>query len=275
MPVSRNAAHPVLRWSLPILLGIGIQAALLGPLPAPSAAQLSAPSAEPRRVVAIDPGHGGREPGAVYRGASGRVELVEKDANLAISLYLAEELRSAGYEAVLTRTADTEVNVPPTDRNGDGRIDNDDDLQARVDVANEARASLVISVHNNGASSSRTRGTSTWYSSAHPLGARGRALAELAQAELLGGLRAAGYADVVDQGANDDPPLRKPYGHLFVVGPQTPRVARVSEMPGVIGESLYITSDVESRLLASEEIQRAIAAAYTRAVQQFLSALAD
>jgi N-acetylmuramoyl-L-alanine amidase len=230
---------------------------------------------EPRRVIAIDPGHGGREPGAVYRGAGGQVEVVERDVNLAISLFLAEELRGAGYEPVLTRTTDSAVNVPPMDRNGDGRIDNDDDLQARVDIANEARASLLFSVHNNGSSSPRTRGTSTWYASAHPLGARSRILAELVQAELLAGLRAAGYPEAIDQGANDDPPLRKPYGHLFVVGPQTPRVARVSEMPGVIGESLYVTSDVESRLLASEEIQRAIAASYARAVQRYFTRAAE
>jgi hypothetical protein len=38
----------------------------------------------------------------------------------------------------------------------------------------------------------------------------------------------------------------------------------------VVGESLYVTSDVESQLLASEEIQRAIAASYRRGVERFL-----
>ena len=42
-------------------------------------------------------------------------------------------------------------------------------------------------------------------------------------------------------------------------------------MPGVVGESLYVTSDTESRLLATEEIQRAIAAAYQRAVERYFS----
>jgi N-acetylmuramoyl-L-alanine amidase len=234
----------------------------------------SQPSSSQRRVIAIDPGHGGREPGAVYR-AGGRVELVEKDVNLTISLMLAEELRALGFEPVLTRDTDTEVNVPATDRNGNGRVDNDDDLQARVDVANEARASLLISVHNNGSTSPRTRGTSTWYSAAHPHGSQGRAFAHLIQAEMLHGLREAGYTEVIDQGANDDPPLQKPYGHLFVIGPQTPRVARVSEMPGVIGESLYVTSDVESRLLATESIQRAIAAAYARGVRRYFTQVGE
>jgi N-acetylmuramoyl-L-alanine amidase len=267
----RSLARVLPIWGALLLLVATIPPATLGLVSASSESPPPASAVQPRRVIAIDPGHGGREPGAVYRGAGGRVEVLEKEANLAISLFLADELRTLGYEPVLTRGTDSEVNVPPTDRNGDGRVDNDDDLQARVDVANEARASLLISVHNNGATSSRTRGTSTWYSSAHPQGAQGRALAELVQAELLAGLRASGYTDVIDQGANDDPPLRKPYGHLFVIGPQTPRVARVSEMPGVIGESLYVTSDVESRLLASEEMQRAIAASYARAVQRYFA----
>jgi N-acetylmuramoyl-L-alanine amidase len=233
------------------------------------------PSGQTSPVIAIDPGHGGREPGAVYRGAGGRAEVLEKEVNLWISLFLADALREMGYTPMLTRSTDTEVNVPRTDRNGDGRIDNDDDLQARVDVANDHGASLLISVHNNGATSSRVRGTSTWYSSAHPRGAESRAFAQVVQAELLAGLRAAGYPDVVDQGANDDPPLRKPYGHLFLVGPQTPRVARVSEMPGVVGESLFVSSDVESRLLAQEEIQRAIANSYARAVHRYLTEISS
>jgi N-acetylmuramoyl-L-alanine amidase len=227
-----------------------------------------ASQAESRRVIAIDPGHGGNESGAVYRGSSGQVELIERDVNLAISLFLAESLRGAGFEVVLTRTDDTRVNVPATDRNGDGRIDDDDDLQARVDIANEAGAALLLSIHNNGIANPRVRGTSTWYAAAHPRGAESRVLAELVQEELLAGLRSTGY-EPIDQGANDDPPLQKPYGHLFLVGPQTPRVARASQMPGVVGESLFVTSDVESQLLATEAVQRAIADSYRRAVERF------
>jgi N-acetylmuramoyl-L-alanine amidase len=40
-------------------------------------------------------------------------------------------------------------------------------------------------------------------------------------------------------------------------------------MPGVVGESLFVTSDVESQLLATEAVQRAIADSYKRAVERF------
>jgi N-acetylmuramoyl-L-alanine amidase len=260
---------------LALFTAIALAIVALPPPPPAIAAAGQATATSAGRVIAVDPGHGGFESGAVYHEAGGRVELIERDVNLAIALFLADELRNAGYEPVLTRTTDSQVNLPPTDRNGDGRIDNDDDLQARVDVANDAQGSLLLSVHNNGSTNPRTRGTSTWYALAHPQGVQSRALAQLVQAELLAGLRAAGYADPVDQGANDDPPLLKPYGHLFLVGPQTPRVARVSEMPGIVGESLYVTSDVESRLLATEEIQRAIAAAYRRGVDAYFAQQAE
>lgn len=222
-------------------------------------------------VIAIDPGHGGREPGAVHRNAAGRVDLVEKDVNLSIALRLQTLLEEAGYSTVLTRSEDAEVNAPRLDRNGDGRIDTDDDLQARVDVANEAGAVLLFSIHNNGSVDPRMRGTSTYYSIAHPRGAEANRLAALLQEALLFQLHAAGYDQPVNLGFHDDARLGKPYGHLFLVGPQTPRVARVSEMPGVVGESLFMTSDREAALLQDPAILDAIAQAYFDAAASFLS----
>lgn len=224
----------------------------------------------PRPVVALDPGHGGYESGAVHRGANGRIDLLEKDVNLQLALLVEQQLLDQGYGVVLTRREDSPVNVPRSDRNGDGIIDNDDDLQARVDIANDAGAALLFSIHNNGSTDPRVRGTSTWYAEAHPRGAESRVLAALLQQALIGHLREAGYGDAVDAGFHDDPPLRKPFGHLFLVGPQTPRVARVSLMPGVVGESLYVTSDREASLLQDESTLQAIAGAYADAAIAFL-----
>lgn len=223
--------------------------------------------AQPRELpmIAIDPGHGGRESGSVHRGAGGRVDLVEKEANLEIGLRLEALLAARGFGTVMTRWADTEVNLGRADLNRDGRIDTDDDLQARVDVANEAGAALLFSIHNNGATDPRLRGTYTFYCSAHPWGAEARTLAGLLQGAFLDQLREVGYTDVLNGGFRDDGGLGKPYGHLFLVGPQTPRVARVSQMPGVVGESLFVTSDREAPLLRDPEVLDAIARAYYQA----------
>lgn len=222
-------------------------------------------------VVAIDPGHGGREPGAVHRGSDGVVDLREKDVNLSIALRVEQLLLAQGYEPVLTRQEDAEVNVPRQDRNGDGVINSDDDLQARVDIANESGADLLLSIHHNGSRDPRVRGASTWYCAEHPRGEESREVARLLQAAFINRLTEAGYPDVRDAGFHDDAPLQKPYGHLFLVGPATPRVARPSLMPGAVGEPLYVSHHQEAVLLQNEPILDALAQAYTDAAVAFLT----
>ncbi len=89
-----------------------------------------------RRIV-IDPGHGGKDPGAVVA----RPALQEKDIALKTSLYLAEQLRAAGFEVVLVR--DRDVFIP---------------LLERARIANRHRADLFISVHFNAAANANARG---------------------------------------------------------------------------------------------------------------------
>ncbi len=77
--------------------------------------------------VVVDPGHGGRDPGAI--GPSG---LQEKDVNLDIALKVAQYLREAGARVVLTRNADFYVSLP-----------------ARTAMANRLRAKCFVSIHCN------------------------------------------------------------------------------------------------------------------------------
>jgi N-acetylmuramoyl-L-alanine amidase len=84
-----------------------------------------------RRIV-IDPGH----PPA---GATGPTGLYEGDANLAISLPLAEKLRAAGAEVILTRTG----REPPFSTSSA------EDLRGRVALAVRSDADILVSVHNN------------------------------------------------------------------------------------------------------------------------------
>ena len=99
--------------------------------PAPSAAPTDGiteidPTADPRPVVVIDPGHGGIDPGA--RGIG---NVVEKRVVFDFAAVLAERLRSEGrFRVVMTRSDDTFVSL------GD-----------RVKLAREAKASLFISLH--------------------------------------------------------------------------------------------------------------------------------
>ncbi|RMH72541.1 MAG: hypothetical protein D6675_04380 [Gemmatimonadetes bacterium] len=85
------------------------------------------------KKIVIDPGHGGKFPGAI--GESG---LRECDVNLAVALLLADRLQSAGAAVILTRLKD--VHLADELR---------EDLQYRCDVAQKKAADLFVSIHHN------------------------------------------------------------------------------------------------------------------------------
>ncbi|MDR5683774.1 MAG: N-acetylmuramoyl-L-alanine amidase family protein [Armatimonadota bacterium] len=94
-----------------------------------------------RHVVAIDPGHGGKDPGAI--GVTG---LVEKDVVLDVSLRVRTVLARAGVRTVMTREADIFV-----------------DLADRVPIALRAGATVFVSVHANSNTRGVIRGSETYY----------------------------------------------------------------------------------------------------------------
>lgn len=103
--------------------------------------------ASKRALVTIDPGHGGRDPGAIGIGG-----LRETDIVLEVSLRVEELLQQHGVEVIMTRTDEREVGLEP-----------------RVVMANRANADLFVSIHANAISMSRpdVNGVETYfYSSA-------------------------------------------------------------------------------------------------------------
>ncbi|MGE5585711.1 MAG: N-acetylmuramoyl-L-alanine amidase family protein [Bacillota bacterium] len=110
---------------------------------------------EGRKVVVLDPGHGGRDPGAV--GSSG---LREADVNLRVGRMVKSRLER-DCAVVMTRASDQFVG-----------------LGQRCDIANEAKAAVFISLHCNSATNRDACGAETYH---HPASAQGRALAERLQ----------------------------------------------------------------------------------------------
>jgi len=90
--------------------------------------------------VFIDPGHGGKDPGAVWNG------LQEKDATLAIALKLKVKLESAGFTVIMRRTGDQYHT-----------------LDEIVSMANNSGADIFISIHNNASVSTSANGTETYW----------------------------------------------------------------------------------------------------------------
>jgi N-acetylmuramoyl-L-alanine amidase len=77
-------------------------------------------------IICLDAGHGGKKPGAEYRG------LIEKDVNLKVTLRTGEILGAYGYEIIYTRKDDSHK-----------------ELTERCDIANLARCDVFISIHCN------------------------------------------------------------------------------------------------------------------------------
>ncbi|NMF85410.1 DUF3747 domain-containing protein [Nodosilinea sp. P-1105] len=94
-------------------------------------------------TVMIDPGHGGRDPGAIGIGG-----LREKDINTTISNRLRQQLQAAGLTVLMTRDSDVYVS-----------------LEGRTQMANRAGADLFVSIHANAISMSRpeVNGLETYY----------------------------------------------------------------------------------------------------------------
>ena len=102
------------------------------------------------KVIAIDPGHGGSDPGAI--GANGTME---KNITMGISEELRDILTSQGAKVVMTRTKDVDVYGP----NASGP----DELQARANIGNGNNADLFISVHINSFTNPSVGGISAYY----------------------------------------------------------------------------------------------------------------
>ncbi|HXW51794.1 MAG TPA: N-acetylmuramoyl-L-alanine amidase [Candidatus Acidoferrales bacterium] len=119
------------------------------PTPEPVAYSTYIPT-DPRLIV-IDPGHGGNDPGAINESMG----LTEKNLTLTIAKRLKADLLHAGWHVTLTRDGDYEV--------GDPAGNDKQELQARCDVANAAGARLFISVHINASVSSDPNGVTTYF----------------------------------------------------------------------------------------------------------------
>lgn len=103
------------------------------------------------KTIYIDPGHGGRDPGAIYK------ELRESDINLQISKYLKEELEKNGAQVYLTRIGDYDLSE------NNARNHKKNDLTARARLINESNCDMYISIHLNSDPSPTWNGIQIFY----------------------------------------------------------------------------------------------------------------
>lgn len=104
------------------------------------AASLTAVAATSYTLV-LDPGHGGKDPGAVGKFSK------EKDLNLSLVLKVGEMISEQFPEVKVVYTRNTDVFIP---------------LQTRSDIANEAKADLFLSIHANASQAPSVKGVETF-----------------------------------------------------------------------------------------------------------------
>ena len=103
------------------------------------------------KIIYIDPGHGGRDPGANYK------DIKESDINLSIALILREKLEMEGATVYLTREGDYDLSSIYTSKHKKS------DLTNRINLINKSNADMYISIHLNATPSSKWYGAQVFY----------------------------------------------------------------------------------------------------------------
>jgi N-acetylmuramoyl-L-alanine amidase len=258
----------------------------------PSPTPTPEPTPDPRfagLVVCLDPGHGGSDRGYTRDENAMAPAMEEAPINLEVALAVAEGLEGLGFEVVLTRSRDDDVNADGTDINGDGKTrDNQtgadaisaeamDELQARINVCNDANADVLLSIHINGHPDLNASGFETWYSASRPFVGQNKLIAALIASELGKGYAAAGYT-VTDRGVRDDSTVdvdghQDLFDSYVMTGPTQPGKIVGSSMPGTIAEALFISNDRDAQILASEQGRQVIVDAYIRAIVAYFDTI--
>jgi len=185
------------------------------------------------KIITIDPGHGGSDSGAV--GPNG---YTEKEGTFAISQKVASILNQSGAKVVMTRDSDVDVYGP----NASAR----NELQARVDVGNNANSDIFVSIHCNAFVNPAANGTQTFY---YGSSYQGQRLAQSIQEKMIeaNGLRDRGISTC----------------NFYVV--------KHSYMPAVLIETAFITNYDEEALLSDDEWQTTMAKAIAEGINEYFS----
>ncbi len=215
------------------------------------------PAISIKRII-IDPGHGGKDPGAISKRG-----LREKDVNLKVSKLLKKELERKGFKVYLTRKTDVYLT-----------------LQRRVDIAREKRADLFISIHANANHSRKVSGVEVYHLASSHLNSKKR-LSKLAKqvsrpaeghyskstqkivSDLVKGRNNAFSLDAASILVNTFKKLgfkvKTPRGAPFYV-------LKYNHVPSVLVEIGYLSNHYEEKLLRSSRYQQQVVRAIALSV---------
>lgn len=185
------------------------------------------------KVIALDPGHGGSDPGAIGQGGA-----KEKTVTLAVAQKLQTLLEKAGAKVVMTRRDDRDVYGPNATAV--------DELKARIITAATNKADIFVSIHADSFTNPTAGGTSTYY---YRKSLYDVMLAQNVQASII---KAGGLTN-----RNANP------ANFYVI--------KRSTMPATLVELAFISNPDEEKLLISPQFQQRMAQGIYEGLDSFFS----
>ena len=190
------------------------------------------------KVIVIDAGHGGVDPGAIGR----NLGVLEKDVNLAIAKYLKEYLEQSGSKVIMTRKSDKGL----YSLGGTLRQKKNEDLRNRKAIVNKSNANIFITIHLNSFPQSQYYGAQTFYPKDNPTG---KILAEKIQGSLI---------EILDN--NNSRVALSKEGIYLIKG---------LDIPTALIECGFLSNPKEEKLLNSTQYQKKVAWAIYVGIQKY------
>ena len=186
------------------------------------------------KVVVIDPGHGGDDPGKV--GVNGTKE---KDVNLAISKCLKKVLEDNGFDVVMTRNKDEILNEG-------GKFSKVGDLNKRCSIINNN--SIMISIHQNSFTNPNVKGAQSFF---YEKSEKSKKLGLILQNHLNKKIN------------TEKEKAAKPNNSYYML--------INSKCPGTIIECGFLSNSQEAELLSDAEYQQKVAVAISKGIENYLN----
>ncbi len=228
---------------------------IVAPLFRPADHLTQLPATVPK-VIVLDPGHGGIDPGTENK----RVGVNEKTSTLDVALRVKKILELRGWRVLMIRTEDRELSK-----------DKKADLLLRDEFANKNKADLFLSIHFN--SAERARGVETYTLPPQFMLTTGD--------ETGDDMTKVAYPGNRFDNANLF--LGEQLHRAMIAGLKTPdrgfkrarkAVLRMLDCPGVLVECAFLSNDGEARRVATPEFRQQIAVSLAAGVQNYAEALA-
>ncbi len=179
------------------------------------------------RLIVLDPGHGGSDRGTIHGGVA------EADLTLDMAKRLRAILIARGWEVKLTHETDVDVYAPNDSAH--------DELQTRVDIANNAGARLFVSIHANAFINAGPYGTTVYISKPDDV-ALGRAI----------------ESHLASDGTKDDGLIKAHYYVTFH-----------TRMPAVLIETAFLSNPSDYALLTSSAWRQKVAEEIADGIGQY------